>query len=345
MLTPMETPRLLLRRPRLSDADDLFSILSDAETCRMDGNYPPYSQKNEAFYADVRALADDGDNRLFLEERSTGRMVGLLHVMPADGPDACEIGFVVAPDARRRGYALESLRALLNQLSDSGMKRVLATCYRANGASAALLLRLGFAPLPDDPGETADAFSQRAFSLSLPQKLPCRKRLFLIGGPMGVGKTTAAKQLQALLERCAFLDGDWCWDLHPFRVTEETKAMVMDNIIHLLSGFLRCSEVDHVVFCWVMHEQAILDTLLSHLPLGDTDVTAVSLVCSPEALKARIDRDVQAGLRAPDVLARSLDRLPLYDTLATVKLDTTGLTPHQTAQAILTLSTEKDKEE
>ena len=289
MLTPMETPRLLLRRPRLSDADDLFSILSDAETCRMDGNYPPYSQKDEAFYADVRAL--------------------------------------------------------LNQLSDSGMKRVLATCYRANGASAALLLRLGFAPLPDDPGETADAFSQRAFSLSLPQKLPCRKRLFLIGGPMGVGKTTAAKQLQALLERCAFLDGDWCWDLHPFCVSGETKAMVMDNIVHLLSGFLRCSEVDHVVFCWVMHEQAILDTLLSHLPLGDTDVTAVSLVCSPEALKARIDRDVQAGLRAPDVLARSLDYLPLYDALATVKLDTTGLTPHQTAQAILTLSTEKDKEE
>ena len=94
-----------------------------------------------------------------------------------------------------------------------------------------------------------------------------------------------------------------------------------------------------------MHEQAILDTLLSHLPLGDTDVTAVSLVCSPEALKARIDRDVQAGLRAPDVLARSLDRLPLYDVLATVKLDTTGLTPRQTAQAILALATEKDKEE
>ena len=289
MLTPMETPRLLLRKPKLSDADDLFSILSDAETCRMDGNYPPYSQKDEAFYADVRAL--------------------------------------------------------LNQLSDSGMKRVLATCYRANGASAALLLRLGFAPLPDDPGETADAFSQRTFFLRLPQKLPCRKRLFLVGGPMGVGKTTAAKQLQALLERCAFLDGDWCWDLHPFCVSEETKAMVMDNIVHLLSGFLRCSEVDHVVFCWVMHEQAILDTLLSRLPLGDTDVTAVSLVCSSEALKARIDRDVQAGLRAPDVLARSLDYLPLYDTLATVKLDTTGLTPHQTAQAILTLSTEKDKEE
>ena len=171
------------------------------------------------------------------------------------------------------------------------------------------------------------------------------KRLILVGGPMGVGKTTAAKQLQALLERCAFLDGDWCWDLHPFRVTEETKAMVMDNIVHLLSGFLRCSEVDHVVFCWVMHEQAILDTLLSRLPLGDTDVTAVSLVCSPEALKARIDRDVQAGLRAPDVLARSLDRLPLYDTLATVKLDTTVLTPRQTAQAILALATEKDKEE
>ena len=172
-----------------------------------------------------------------------------------------------------------------------------------------------------------------------------KKQLILVGGAMGVGKSAVCRELLRQLTPGVWLDGDWCWDLHPFCVSEETKAMVMDNIVHLLSGFLRCSEVDHVVFCWVMHEQAILDTLLSRLPLGDTDVTAVSLVCSSEALKARIDRDVQAGLRAPDVLARSLDYLPLYDTLATVKLDTTGLTPHQTAQAILTLSTEKDKEE
>ena len=42
------------------------------------------------------------------------------------------------------------------------------------------------------------------------------KHLYLIGGTMGVGKTTAGKCLKAMLERSVFLDGDWCWDMNPF---------------------------------------------------------------------------------------------------------------------------------
>lgn len=66
------------------------------------------------------------------------------------------------------------------------------------------------------------------------------KRLYMIGGPMGVGKTAACRQLQQLLDRSVFLDGDWCWDAHPFQVTEETREMVLENISFLLNSFLRC---------------------------------------------------------------------------------------------------------
>ena len=170
------------------------------------------------------------------------------------------------------------------------------------------------------------------------------KHLYLIGGPMGVGKTAVSRQLSAMLERSVLLDGDWCWMMHPFTVTDETKAMAMDNIAHLLGNFLRCSAVDHVVFCWVMHEQAIIDGLLARLPLRDVQVIAVSLVCTPDALAARIGRDVAAGLRTPDVLARSLSRLPLYDALNTARLDTTRLTPEETARAIRELSSAYQKE-
>lgn len=164
------------------------------------------------------------------------------------------------------------------------------------------------------------------------------KQLYLIGGPMGVGKTAVSRRLSTMLERSVMLDGDWCWMMHPFAVTEETKAMVMDNIAHLLGNFLRCSAIDHVVFCWVMHEQAILDELLSRLPTDGVSVTAVSLICTPEALAARIGADVASGLRTPDVLPRSLARLPLYDALRTVKLDTTCLSPEEAARAILDLT-------
>ena len=45
------------------------------------------------------------------------------------------------------------------------------------------------------------------------------KRLVIVGGTMGVGKTTTCKALKRRLAPCAFLDGDWCWDMELFRVT------------------------------------------------------------------------------------------------------------------------------
>lgn len=168
------------------------------------------------------------------------------------------------------------------------------------------------------------------------------KHLYLVGGPMGVGKTAACQTLKTLLHRSCFLDGDWCWDMHPFAVTEETKAMVMDNIAHLLANFLRCGEIDHVIFCWVMHEQAILDDLLARLPLESCEVIPVSLVCDADTLEARLRRDVDAGLRTPDVIARSLPRLALYGALQTHKIDTTHMTVQETARAIRALAEDQD---
>ena len=91
------------------------------------------------------------------------------------------------------------------------------------------------------------------------------KKLYLIGGPMGGGKTSACGYLKQLLPKSVFLDGDWCWDANPFQVTEETKAMVMDNICHLLNNFIRCTAYEHVIFCWVMHEQSMIDRIVLSL--------------------------------------------------------------------------------
>ena len=164
------------------------------------------------------------------------------------------------------------------------------------------------------------------------------KTLYLIGGTMGVGKTTVCRELKNQLPRSVFLDGDWCWDMNPFVVTEETKAMVLDNITTLLKNFLRCSDYDHVIFCWVMHQQAILDQILRRLDLTGVTVVPVSLVCSQEVLLQRLNQDVSAGLRQPDILLRSPQRLPLYDALDTHKIDTSYAAVPEIVQAILRLS-------
>ena len=163
------------------------------------------------------------------------------------------------------------------------------------------------------------------------------KRLYVIGGPMGVGKTAVSRALQQRLPNCVFLDGDWCWDMRPFYVTDETKAMVLDNICHLLGNFLQCSVCDNVVFCWVMHRQEILDGLLSRLTLRDVELHLISLTAAPEALEARLQKDIEAGLRKPDVIGRSLSYLPLYEALNTQKVDTTGKAVEQVCESLLVL--------
>jgi len=163
------------------------------------------------------------------------------------------------------------------------------------------------------------------------------KRLYLIGGTMGVGKTTACQILKRKLLNSVFLDGDWCWDAHPFQVTDETKAMVMDNICHLLNNFIHCSAYENVIFCWVMHQQEIIDDILSRLDLNGVEVIAVSLLCSVPDLRARIEGDISRGLRVEGDAERSIARLPLYDVLNTIKIDTVGKAADEVAEEILRL--------
>ena len=161
------------------------------------------------------------------------------------------------------------------------------------------------------------------------------KNLFLVGGTMGVGKTATCQVLKRRLSNSVFLDGDWCWDMHPFRVTEETKQMVMDNICFQLNRFIQCSLFESIIFCWVMHEQSIIDEIVSRLDLTSCHVIPISLVCDAQALETRLQRDVDAGKRDSDVIARSLARIPLYDALDTLKVVVSGISPEEAAELII----------
>lgn len=164
------------------------------------------------------------------------------------------------------------------------------------------------------------------------------KNLFLIGGTMGIGKSTVSQILKRQLPNSVFLDGDWCWDSSPFQVTAETKEMVIQNICAVLNNFLKCSAYENVIFCWVMHEQSIIDQIVSCLNTRGSHVIAVSLIASEQELTQRLQKDVTAGIRTPDVIARSVQRIPLYQRLHTVKVDTSGKSAAEVAQEIAALS-------
>lgn len=161
------------------------------------------------------------------------------------------------------------------------------------------------------------------------------KKLYLIGGTMGVGKTTVCQEMKRKLDNAVFLDGDWCWDADPFIVTDETKLMVMDNICYLLNNFIKCSSYENIIFCWVMHEQKIIDDILFRLNTNGCDVKIVSLICNAEELIKRLQNDIDSGIRKPDIIERSIARIPLYDNLKTIKIDTNNKSVNEIVDEII----------
>ena len=127
--------------------------------------------------------------------------------------------------------------------------------------------------------------------------------------------------------------------MHPFMVNEETKKLVLENICMLLNNDLKCSVFDHIIFCWVMHEQSIINVLLSHLDLKDVKVISISLVCQKEALEKRIQKDIDQGIRKPDVLARSVE---MYQKLNTYKIDVSNKTIEEIVKEIIKVGDEND---
>lgn len=160
------------------------------------------------------------------------------------------------------------------------------------------------------------------------------KNLFLIGGPMGVGKTTVCRILKNILNNSVLLDGDNLWDMHPFIVDDSTKSCVIGNIAACLTNFINCQQFKNIIFCWVMNKREIIDNILEKLPCGDIKIINISLICGGQTLIGRLQNDISRGVRAADVITRSLSYLPDYAALNTIKINTDGLSPAEIAEKI-----------
>ena len=123
--------------------------------------------------------------------------------------------------------------------------------------------------------------------------------------------------------------------MHPFQVTPETKKMVMENIYFLLNQFIRCSAYENIIFCWVMHEQGIIDEIIAKLETENCLVHNISLICDAGGLRKRLQKDIDAGIRSADVIQRSIARIGLYEKLDTKKIDVSHITSEQAAERII----------
>ena len=134
-----ETERLILRRYKKEDVQDLFEYLSDEEVVK----YEPYKPQTFDETKENLEWRIGTDEMIAVELKNTYKMIGNVYMGRRDF-EALEIGYVFNRNYWGHGYAAESCKALISQAFHDGVHRVYAECDPDNQSSCKLLEALGF---------------------------------------------------------------------------------------------------------------------------------------------------------------------------------------------------------
>lgn len=164
------------------------------------------------------------------------------------------------------------------------------------------------------------------------------KKVLVLVGPNGVGKSTTAEAFMHQHTKCAYIDSDACRAMNPFPLTSATKNVVIENIYCLFKNYLLCIDIDMIVFPYSFHgeRKEIFDIVMKRL--ADDGITfemiTIVLKCS---LEENIKR-AKADGRDKERIERGIkNTFNFYDEFNGPSIDTTNLSPKEVVNRIHTL--------
>lgn len=134
-----ETERLILRKYKEDDLQDLFEYLSDMKVVE----YEPYKPMTIDETKENLEWRIGTDEMIAVELKSSRKMIGNVYMGKRDF-DTLEIGYVFNQNYWGNGYAAESCKALIERAFSEGIHRIYAECDPENKSSWKLLETLGF---------------------------------------------------------------------------------------------------------------------------------------------------------------------------------------------------------
>ena len=143
----IETPRLILRGMRVSDAADMYAyakLPSVTEYLTWDPHTSVEETREYLIYVGQRYRTGDFyDWSLICRE--DGRMIGTCGFTSFNCPaDSAEIGYVLNPDYQGKGLATEAVRRVLEfGFNELQLHRIEAHFIQGNDASRRLMERVG----------------------------------------------------------------------------------------------------------------------------------------------------------------------------------------------------------
>ena len=149
----LETARLILRQPRLSELDSWAEFMADPETANHIGGVQPRSVvwRSMATTTDAPAMAAmagswaiSGLGMFSVLEKASGEWIGRLGPWNPEGWPGTEVGWGIRRQSWGRGYATEgSIAAIDWSFSELGWDEVIHTIAPENLNSQAVAKRLG----------------------------------------------------------------------------------------------------------------------------------------------------------------------------------------------------------
>ena len=145
----VKTERLLLTELKQDDANDMFTYRSLPEVHKYQNWVPKNADEVSQFIRSNQATQYNQEGswyQLAIRQQEPSVLIGDvgLHFL-ADSPRQVEIGITISPTHQGKGYATETINALLKHLFGKLDKhRVIGSVDPRNKASIALLETLGF---------------------------------------------------------------------------------------------------------------------------------------------------------------------------------------------------------
>lgn len=134
-----ETDRLILRRYRKSDLNDLYEYLSDEEVVK----YEPYRPMTLSEAEENLEWRISTEEMIAVELKDSHKMIGNVYLGKREF-ESLEMGYVFNKAFWGKGYAGESCRTLMQLAFRCGTHMIFAECDPENAASWKLLESLGF---------------------------------------------------------------------------------------------------------------------------------------------------------------------------------------------------------
>ncbi len=161
-----------------------------------------------------------------------------------------------------------------------------------------------------------------------------KKKLVIVTGPAGIGKTTVCKDLFKRINGCAWLDGDWCWMVNPYPgKTPEQKKAVERAFRYILSGYFHDANTKIILFSWLMHSKFMFDLITEQIVDEDYELIKIALVCSDKEIY--IERMRKDGRREEQI--EEADNMERFHQLNASIIDVADLSVDDIVKRIIAL--------